>query len=45
MNTKKKYKLNKERFFMNLFILAFFVGMNIYFFYVLNNIEKFITTL
>lgn len=44
MNTKK-YKLNKERFFMNLFIISYLIGMNIFLFYVLNNIEKFITTL
>lgn len=41
----KKYVFNKERFFTNIFILTLFGGINSYIFYVLNNLEKFITTL
>ena len=45
MKKNKKYKFNKEKFSENMFIATGIVVMNIYLFYVLNNIEFFITTL
>lgn len=41
----KKYTFNKERFTNNLFILNSIVIMNIIIFFIMNNIENFITTL